>query len=450
MDVNTTLLGYADDFVVISSGNNVNNLIRQTNVSLTNLYSAFSKLGFSLSLNKSRSILFQKRNIHQDLPNIYWGTNVIQWSTNIKYLGMILDSNLKWKLHIDFLAKRAIGGINAMRAISRVWWGAHPCTLSMIYKGIVRSHLDYGSIIMGNCNKKLLEKLDKIQFQALRIIIGAMKSTPTNALLAETCEWPLRYRRTWLACKYIFKSLSFENSPLTALIYTQFANYNQKQVLPTPSPIIEATDLFIYFKDIIQKQNIIPCYRYGYHLQMGQQISYVDSGLDKSSLNNHPDFIRMMKDKWPSSTYIFTDGSLDPVQKKVGIGVYIPNENVSLALRAQDYYSICSAEVMAIQIAIKKALLLKIKDFLILSDSKSALDRLSRNGLVTDNDWITLSTRKSYFLAKAQNRNVQLVWIPSHTNIQGNDKADLIAKTGRALTNINLTKVDFRDILTTH
>lgn len=173
----------------------------------------------------------------------------------------------------------------------------------------------------------------------------------------------------------------------------------------------------------------------------------MDSGLDKSCANNYPDFIRTTTEKWPSSTYIFTDGSLDPVQKKVGIGVYIPEKKYSLALRAQDNYSICSAEVMAIQIAIKKAIVLDLKDFIIFSDSKSALDRLSRNGLITDNDWITLSTRKSYLMAKAQNRRVLLVWIPSHTNILGNEKADLIAKTGRDLNRINLTKVDFRDIL---
>jgi len=32
------------------------------------------------------------------------------------------------------------------------------------------------------------------------------------------------------------------------------------------------------------------------------------------------------------------------------------------------------------------------------------------------------------FIAREKNKNVELVWIPSHRNIYGNDKADELAK----------------------
>ncbi len=53
--------------------------------------------------------------------------------------------------------------------------------------------------------KSILEKLDKIQFRALRISIGAVKTTPTNALLVEAYELPLYLRRSKLSLVYWVK-----------------------------------------------------------------------------------------------------------------------------------------------------------------------------------------------------------------------------------------------------
>lgn len=48
----------------------------------------------------------------------------------------------------------------------------------------------------------MLKKLDIIQAKALRIILGAVKTTPTAALQVETSEMPLYRRREKLAMAY--------------------------------------------------------------------------------------------------------------------------------------------------------------------------------------------------------------------------------------------------------
>ncbi|XP_073967390.1 uncharacterized protein [Choristoneura fumiferana] len=60
----------------------------------------------------------------------------------------------------------------------------------LLYNAIVRSVLDYGSFALEPCSKVALGKLDKIQFQSLRVILGAMKSSPTNALQVEASDPP--------------------------------------------------------------------------------------------------------------------------------------------------------------------------------------------------------------------------------------------------------------------
>ena len=57
-----------------------------------------------------------------------------------------------------------------------------------LYKALIRSTFDYGCILYSSACKNSLKKLDRIQFKAIRIALGAMKTTPTSALLVEAEE----------------------------------------------------------------------------------------------------------------------------------------------------------------------------------------------------------------------------------------------------------------------
>ena len=50
-------------------------------------------------------------------------------------------------------------------------------------------------------------------FEGLRVITGCMKTTPTNALLGETAEMELEYRRKWLALKFLAKNRCINDNP---------------------------------------------------------------------------------------------------------------------------------------------------------------------------------------------------------------------------------------------
>ena len=67
---------------------------------------------------------------------------------------------------------------------------------------LIRSVLDYGSIVYGSAAMSLLSKLDVIQAQALRVYSGAFKSSPVPALQVEMEEMPLSLRRKQLMANY--------------------------------------------------------------------------------------------------------------------------------------------------------------------------------------------------------------------------------------------------------
>lgn len=194
--LNVKMVQYADDFVIYARGPNIPDLIREINVFMEELSTRFFSLNLCLSHIKSKAMVFSPRKSYNfPIYNITYEGKVISWANECKYVGVIFTENLNWSKQIDQMCVKAKNGINVMKAISRVWWGADPATMLVIYKGLVWSHLDYGSVLLNPTSKKNQYKLDNVQFEALRLVTGCMRSTPTNLLLSECAEMALEYRR---------------------------------------------------------------------------------------------------------------------------------------------------------------------------------------------------------------------------------------------------------------
>lgn len=96
-----------------------------------------------------------------------------------------------------------------------VGYWAKLTTCLMMHRLLTRSVLDYSCFIYGNGSKNLLKKLDKMQYEAIRICLGVMRSSPTNAFY--------NIRRECLANSYLWRKLNcvWEDIPkqMNVLIY---------------------------------------------------------------------------------------------------------------------------------------------------------------------------------------------------------------------------------------
>ena len=61
-----------------------------------------------------------------------------------------------------------------MRCLAGLEWGADTASLKQIYVSLIRSRMEYGSVVYGSASKSLLAGLDLIQAKALRICTGAV------------------------------------------------------------------------------------------------------------------------------------------------------------------------------------------------------------------------------------------------------------------------------------
>ena len=142
--------------------------------------------------------------------------NALKAVSHCKYLGMNLDSRLSWSKHVAEVKKKAFKALNILRALTAKHWGADPAFLTMFYKLLVRSKIEYDAVIFGSASKTQINSLEKVQNAALRCITGALKTSPIAALQAETGIPPLSYRFKSLAHNYIIRNISLTGDSIVS------------------------------------------------------------------------------------------------------------------------------------------------------------------------------------------------------------------------------------------
>lgn len=426
---NLIILGYADDLIIAGSNPNPLTTIREINNLLISLSDRFKDIGLSFSPEKCNAICFKNPRQQNPVDPIIIDGHPLPWLTEIRHLGVIFNHNLNWKSQIEHMCGKAARGINIMRFLCRTWWGASPYTLLTLYKAIVRPHLEYGSQVLGKCSKSLYSQLDKLQYQAIRIALGYMKSTPINILLSDSGEIPLNERRLYLALRTVAKVASYDNPVFNNLsdLHTSFRRDPQFWPFNKLPPILEAFHMLRpHLANIFYSYNL-PCFLFDFDTII-QPINLHVFNLSKHQDNNTA-FTHSINTNFPDHFLIYTDGSKDE-QGRTGYGIHT-QDNRDFSARLPNQASICDAEVFAIY----KACLLvdeeQIQRSLILSDSKSALMRITSTKISAKSEYWALKTKEKIIGLKNENKVIKLGWIPSHTNIKGNELADTLANDGR-------------------
>ena len=102
-------------------------------------------------------------------PPIYIGPTKIIFETEVRYLGVILDSKLLWNAHIKFLVKKLKTSIVT---IKRIPVNIPKGCFKSVYHTLFESHLIYGNSVWGNTSQANIGKLFRLQKRCLRIVFG--------------------------------------------------------------------------------------------------------------------------------------------------------------------------------------------------------------------------------------------------------------------------------------
>ena len=420
---------YADDLVLWCSEEYVTTANYRMQLALDKVTSWADNWCVTINREKTKATLFSLSTKLQ-VAKLTLGDTPLKLEDQQTYLGVTLDKRLTWKQHIVAAEAKARRKLNIMRKLAGTHWGANEKILKTVYQGTVRPHLEYGSSSWMTAAKSHQQTLDKVQNQALRIITGAMKSTPIERMEQTAGIPPLIKRRE---CKALIQATKYKYSE------NYLMSARQKQLssgrIKRSSFVRETQSLQREHQEKLpaQVQAQTPSHEPPPWEERIENVNIRTTVPHFTTKDEHSDeskkalTLAMLEEKYPKEAWIrvYTDGSATDAVWRGGAGVYIeyPNgqwqaEAVPTGIHCTNYRAEVEALVHAANTISSRAN--PDSKVVFLSDALSVLQAVNNNNL--------LCLEKA--LQNVQCLKTVLQWIPSHCGIDGNEEADRMAKMG--------------------
>ena len=168
---------FADDTNVFVFGDNLSDVETNANSCLSALNNWFICNKLSLNLSKTCYMIFSNKT-SADLNLCLNGKNIERVS-HFKYLGVIIDEELKWSVHIDTIYR------NLIKFTSIFYRLRDKLPVSMLkdmYYAFVYTHILYGIELYANTTNTNLNKLITLHNKLLRILQSKPRTTHTRQL----------------------------------------------------------------------------------------------------------------------------------------------------------------------------------------------------------------------------------------------------------------------------
>ena len=438
-----TVVQYADDIAIwmnvklkkktgLHYINHVSKLY-QSELNKLNMY--MKENGLQFSAEKTSMILFNNGAAPSKLPIFYLNGQKINYKSEVKFLGLYFTQKLNWKKHIEEISSKALKSLNLLKMVSHQPWGQDSKILVHLATSLIRSRLTYGQEVFFSAPKTYLKKLQSIDSRAIKLALGV----PVHAHTLETYKLvgllPLDEYRKLASAKYVVRANASENSVKDELfiqsdkIFPKRAKNNKN--LETIATYV--SDIFV--KTNVNPENVaqamscspIPSWEL---LNAGFDIDHTDIKKEENTNMLATNAKMHLAESYPNHLKVYTDGSvLD--DDSAGSGFIIPSLNVKKSYHLGRGFSIFTAELISILMALTYLMAFPINIFNILFcvDSKSVLKSL-RSSTNKINDTIIFEIKFLIHCLKMRGTDIDMCWIPSHSGFKYNECADFLAKVG--------------------
>ncbi|KAG7300441.1 hypothetical protein JYU34_016062 [Plutella xylostella] len=430
--VNVCISQYADDFVLYITSKHVGQAILEMQTALDVLNCLIRDMGLEISNRKTKVCLFS-RGFRRNNVNLTINGQTLDLVDNVKYLGLWLDSSLRWGRHVNEVYQKTLRFLNVLKVLSGSSWGIHPKHIRRLYISIIRSRLDYSSFLYDTSCNSHLNKLVRVQNQAMRVIGGFIKSTPIHVMESELCLQPLHLRRFFLAGKFWLKAKSVGNNVCIQLITTlKDLTLNRYWATKKIPILVQLNNIFsettIYSSPVLEMYTLDTWVT---NIDLNDIIRLRVEDIDQSKRALSSVYMKekcnyMLHTKYERFYKMYTDGSKEG--SNVGCAFLDPQIRVGVKFSIDCATSIMNAELQAISECLSYIETIDFDSFVVLTDSRSALQHLARCTSICRGIPIAYIIISSIAKLRFNNKNIVLQWIPSHVGITGNEEVDVLAK----------------------
>ena len=176
-----------------------------------------------------------------------------------KYLGITLQSNLKWNKHINSITNKANQSLGFLKRNLKIKSSA---VKSHAYKAFVRPKLEYASAVWDPHTRTQINQIEKVQRRAARYVTNRYHNTSSVTDMLQNLNWPsLEIRRTRVRLIMFYKIIHHVVAihPLDTLLLptTTITRYNSSHTYQHIRTDKDSYKYSFYPRTIIQ-WNILP------------------------------------------------------------------------------------------------------------------------------------------------------------------------------------------------
>lgn len=204
-DIHSSIRLFADDTSLYIIVDNPNQATNQLNSDLEKIHKWAKKWLVTFNPTKSESIIFSRKRHKPYHPPVLMDNIQINEVSSHKHLGLVFSNDCSWHNHLELIKSKAWTRVNVMRKLK---FKLDRRSLETIYVSFIRPLLEYADIVWDNCTQADANELEKIQYEAARIVTGATKLVSIDSLLTDTGWETLSARRKKHRLHLFFKMVN--------------------------------------------------------------------------------------------------------------------------------------------------------------------------------------------------------------------------------------------------
>ncbi|KAJ3552838.1 hypothetical protein NPX13_g11022 [Xylaria arbuscula] len=429
----TTSVGYIDDVAIVAVGDTTEETCDLLRTALEKAQDWATKHASVFAPDKFQLTHFTRTRTRIDTQQTLqspWGE--IPPKPTCKYLGVTMDTALRWKPHIEEVRRKAMKTVAALQTLGNSRWGIGLHGMRKIYRGVAIPQIMYAGSIWSNADsyrkaytQKTLETLQRIQVTAARAISGAFRATSRPALDVETHLLPVEQQIWKHNAETMGRILATRDIPEIDKYRDQNAAPSSRKRTYT-SPLKKIYQALQEERDEdLDKQETIPPYitppwwkgpviRIAKDTESAEREHQVDIESGENNLR------------------IYTDGS--SINGHVGAAAVclMTGETKKTYMGKDTVSTVYAAELQGIILALQIA-----------EDDRERGNTRAKVIIYTDNQAAIRTSSKpqgrsgAYLLGeiaqqfqdfRTNSQRIEIRWIPAHTGIPGNEQADQAAK----------------------
>ena len=180
---------YADDTNILISGTNLHDTIGRLNSEIPKITHWFNANKLALNVNKTHYVIFRpgRSNLTSQVPLMLNGT-VVKLEKSTKFLGVILDSRLKFCEHITYINNKIAKNTGILAKLRK---SLPLATLVQLYNAFILPYILYCIELWGSGSANQINATLKLQKRCCRLITNSPPRTPSQPLFTRLKILPI-------------------------------------------------------------------------------------------------------------------------------------------------------------------------------------------------------------------------------------------------------------------